>query len=105
VTIRKLKNGLYKFYGKKLTVVEISPNLRKHLITFMKYDTDVLFLKKLARSYPLVKTRKAKIKVEKFGGCWYIRSAKDERLLTIHDPETDDIKKINYSKPSRRKIK
>jgi hypothetical protein len=105
VDIRKLKNGIYKAYGERLTVVAMEPNLRKHFVAFKKYDTDDSFLNRLSIHYPILKTKKGKIKVAKFAGCWYIRSAKDERLLMIHDPETDDIDRAEYSKDGKRRRK
>lgn len=88
VNIRKLKDGTWKATGDYLfNVVSMKPNLRKNVKKFMELEQNDAFKRRFYLNYPNAKAKKVKLKVEKFGGCWKIYSAKTGKLIMIHDLE------------------
>jgi hypothetical protein len=102
---RKLKDGTWKGTGSRFNIVAIKPNLKKSINTVLSFEDSKGFMGRLERVCPIVKTKKVKLRIKKFGGCWRIAN-EDGKLLFFHDLEYVDKERIHkVSKRGRRKKK
>lgn len=86
---RKLKDGTWKGTGSRFNIISMKPNLKKNVNMVLNLEESRGFMSRLERVCPRIKTKKVKLRVEKFGGCWRIAN-EDDKLLFLHDLEYED---------------
>ena len=102
---RKLKDGTWKGTGSRFNIIAMKPNLKKNINEVLSLEECSGFMGRLEIVCPTVKTKKTKLRVEKFGGCWRIAN-EDNKLLFFHDLEyVDEERKHKAPRRGRRKKK